>query len=78
MPYSISLGWNTKELVRGIYGEGKPRLLGAYSRPVETLKEESGVNLLMDWMTVLCVLQIVGETAEVLRPSSMIHKTSTP
>ena len=66
MLYSISVGWNTKELERGIYRHGKARLLGGWGRPVETLNDDSGVNLLRDWITDFCDLQFNGEGAVVL------------
>ena len=53
MPYNISVGWKTRDVDRGIYGEGNPRA-GYEPRPVEMVRVESGAERVKDFTTTRC------------------------
>jgi hypothetical protein len=64
-PYNISVGWNTIELDRGIYGDGNPRI-GDVARPVFIFTVERMAERDIEWTTARWLRQLEDDKAESL------------
>jgi hypothetical protein len=70
-PYSISSGWNAKELDLGTYCDGQDRVGGIVS-PVGVSIAERVVERASDCTIVFCVFQFVCEHADELARASAL------